>query len=130
MTACKTEKGVTDCNSYPSIDYNGSPLYVQPVNSEGFTSDFDWQGAIDHCYNLDIDGCDDWYLPSYEELYVLYQNKATLGDFSDTFGSNSTYWSATPSAVSTYEAYKVRFYTGDGGYTDKTDVNRCRCVRR
>lgn len=130
ILACKTEKITTGCDAknYPSIDFNGT-LYVQPAGSPGFSDPKGWQGAVDYCNNLDFDGCDDWYLPSKDELYAIYQNKATIGDFDDMFGANY-YWSATTKLGSDDDAWQVRFYTGATDYTDKSRVNNCRCVRR
>jgi hypothetical protein len=45
------------------------------------------------CYNLVLNGFDDWYLPSREELYYMYQAKDYLN--LDTF---SQYWSSSQSS--------------------------------
>ena len=48
--------------------------------------------AAQRCLQLDINGFTDWFLPSREELNLIYQNLKLndLGDF-----SNSWYWSST-----------------------------------
>ena len=127
MQACKTEATIGGCDTQnlPSIDFNGT-LYVQPVNSPGFTDNHNWQGAVDYCSNLDFNGCDDWYLPSNEELNALYQNQSVIGDFAGV-----AYWSSTISPSYPDAAYMLRFDNGNNPpYWEQTKVYRCRCVRR
>ena len=46
-------------------------------------------------YNeLATNGYDDWYLPSYDELYLMYQTIGTGSDNIAQFG-NGWYWSST-----------------------------------
>ena len=53
----------------------------------------------------------DWYLPSKQELNLLYQQKALVGGF-----SNSDYWSS--SEINANEAWSQYFYDGfQSGYT-------------
>lgn len=42
------------------------------------------------CYDLTLNGYSDWYLPSKQELFKLFQNKVTIGGFTD-----AKYWSST-----------------------------------
>lgn len=42
------------------------------------------------CFDLVIDGYDDWYLPSQVELNIIYVNRDSLGVF-----SNDLYWCST-----------------------------------
>lgn len=115
-----------DTKNYPSIDYNGT-LYIQPVGSPGFTNTYTWQQAVDYCNNLDFNDCDDWFLPSKEELHAIFLNKAQVGDFSDAF-----YWSATRAVSYSDRALKQDFKDGSGNPTTSYDYEflRCRCVRR
>ncbi len=56
-------------------------------------------------------GAVDWYLPSADELYLIYQNKDSLGrDFPALQGEPVTYWSSTQSGSS--EAVYTDFSTG------------------
>ncbi len=46
--------------------------------------------AVKFCSNLVIDGFNDWYFPSEEELYAMYFRRFDIGNF-----GNKTYWSST-----------------------------------
>lgn len=49
--------------------------------------------AADICANLSLNGYDDWYLPSKDELNQLYINRAAIGGFTSThYWSSSQYW--------------------------------------
>ena len=124
LVACKTEKS---CTNYPSFQFIGSTIYVQPVGSAGFTDTHNWQQAIDYCNNLDFDGCDDWYLPSKDELHELYLNKNQIGDFSSVY-----YWSSTHAQSIDDKALKQDFHDGSGNPTTTYDYDnlRCQCVRK
>jgi len=56
------------------------------------------------CSDLVIDGFTDWYLPSQEELDLLYAKK-DIGNFSDKY-----YWSSTE--ISNRDVYYRSFYNG------------------
>lgn len=126
--ACKTEQQATACTNYSSIEFNGT-LYIQPKDSPGFTNTYTWQQAVDYCNNLDFDGCDDWYLPTVNELVEITNHKASIGDFpaSDPYA----YWSSTIDPNHSDESYSVSNYssTVGKGSTPQYEVYRCRCVR-
>lgn len=70
--------------------------------------------AASICDRLNVNGYDDWYLPSKDELQLMYQQKAKgklkgiTGDF---------YWSS--SEISESAAVSLSFSTGANGSTDK-----------
>lgn len=73
------------------------------------------------CYNLVINGYDDWYLPSLDELMILYTNKNLIGGF-DPY---SYYWSS--SEISNVTAYGISF--SSGFIKDRTKYNTANRVR-
>lgn len=74
------------------------------------------------CDDLVLNGYDDWYLPSKDELYKLYLNKTSIGGFSDS----ESYWSSTlPADRPTIIGFDSGFiWTGN-----KTYANLVRAVR-
>ncbi len=67
--------------------------------------------AIAKAYSLN--GYQDWYLPSKDELNELYKNKDILGNF-----ANEYYWSS--SERSSFEGWLQNFTTGVQAYTYKS----------
>jgi len=52
---------------------------------------FEGEYAARICYDLVLNGYDDWFLPSRDELSELYKNRAKIGGFVKT----SKYWSSS-----------------------------------
>ena len=74
-------------------------------------------------YEVTVDGVtyDDWFLPSKDELNLLYLNNEAVGGFADGY-----YWSSTISEY--YDAWTQNFYNGyqtDANY----DTDMVRAVR-
>lgn len=64
-----------------------------------------------------------WHLPSKDELNTLYNNRATIGGF-----TNASYWSSTETGSST--VYTRNMSTGATANTSKsTNASPVRCVR-
>jgi hypothetical protein len=131
------------------IDYEGTDLYVHPVdNSEniewggygGFlkaasltngkkNTDIivDSLGAGDYaayvCDTLTAYGYDDWYLPSKKELSAIFSNYDKLVDI-----DSDTYWSSTEENEE--EAWSYNFYSGNKLIIEKYHLKTVRCVRR
>jgi hypothetical protein len=61
------------------------------------------------CSDLVLGGYSDWYLPSYEELYKLYENKDLIGGFNNGQSWDSPYWS---SYMGNYDVYSLAFWGG------------------
>ena len=77
--------------------------------------------AANVCNNLTLNGYDDWYLPSEEELHKLFTVKASINI------SNDRYWSSTEADAQT--AVTIRFMDGVVINQTKTITNKVRAVR-
>jgi hypothetical protein len=69
-----------------------------------------------------LNGFDDWYLPSHDELNLLYQQKDAVGGFADDY-----YWSSTEKDK--YYAWNRNFYLGYQYFNPKTNWFGVRAVR-
>ncbi len=78
--------------------------------------------AADICANLSLGGYTDWYLPSKDELNLLYLNKNAIGGF-----ASSGYWSS--SEYDDYNAWKQNFYLGNQLDSNKNYTDYVRAVR-
>jgi len=96
--------------------YNGSNIITGATHSGIGSGDdnsnliFAKQGtgnyAASMCLSFDSGNYSDWYLPSIDELQILYDNMNDIGGFSN----GSSYWSS--SEVSFDGAYGINFSTG------------------
>ena len=90
-------------------------------------------GAANICLNLVSGGQSDWYLPSIDELSLLWHNRFNINKTLSTISGASTlpisayYWSSTENNLST----AWRFYFSDGGatYTIKNGTQSVRAIR-
>ena len=131
------------------IDYNGSDLYVHPVDNADYTPWGDspsYTGATSKtdgrentrkitdahgegeyaayiCDTLKAYGYEDWYLPAADELNAIYSNYNKLIDL-----ESDNYWSSTE--VSDYRAWRQNFYNGAKDTIRKYNNGTVRCVRR
>jgi len=80
--------------------------------------------AADICANLSLGGYSDWFLPSKDELNLMYENLKVfgVGSFAGT-----KYWSSSEGAA--YNAWAQYFSNGAQYYYDKYDDLRVRAVR-
>jgi formylglycine-generating enzyme required for sulfatase activity len=76
------------------------------------------------CNDLVINGYSDWFLPSKDELNLMYQNlkKYGIGNFAGSF-----YWSS--SEYSSNNAWNQYFDNGSQKYSNKSNGFRVRAVR-
>jgi hypothetical protein len=82
--------------------------------------DFEMAAALADNYRLN--GFDDWFLPSKDELNELYLNKAVVGGF-----ANSRYWSSSEIALDL--AWSQSFELGYQYLWDKSYSTKVRAVR-
>jgi hypothetical protein len=69
-----------------------------------------------------LNGYSDWFLPSKDELNLLYQQKTSVGGLSsDYYWSSSEYYSSS--------AWLQHFLTGIQGNGGKTNGNHIRAIR-
>ena len=141
-----------DMSNVPSIEVNGTTLYVHPTdNGKAWWGGYGiWTFANDRadgaknteeivdyltgnlgysnyaakkCYDLVAFGCDDWYLPSKQELDAMYNNRNILGPFS------GRYWSSTEHNFVSVKSRNL--ITGNQFNRNKADRGmHCRCVRK
>ena len=85
--------------------------------------------AAKMCADYSVNGHDDWFLPSNDELKLMYVNllaKNNLGNFRN--GVSCYYWSS--SECDSYNARALYFYTwSDGSYTDRGTEQYVRPIR-
>ncbi len=80
--------------------------------------------AAEICSELVLNGYDDWFLPSRDELYEMYEvlHEAGWGDF-----RRDGYWSSTEGSSSI--AVYISFYNGYQGFDYKYRVHYVRAIR-
>jgi hypothetical protein len=105
------------------------------IGQSGFTN-----GAAKLCLDLVSLSKDDWYLPSTDELSLLWHNRfnvnktlsgnSTLGPIAGAGElSSPTYWSSTESGTPT--AYSFSFLSGfASSVSGKSDQNQARAIRK
>jgi len=77
------------------------------------------------CGDLVLNGYSDWYLPSKDELNILYLNKAAIGGF-----VNNYYWTSSENSGSfQYYAWKQSFNDGAQNLSTKNYGNYIRAIR-
>ncbi len=125
---------LADCGSAPagcaaSGETNTNTLITEDADS--ITGGTQPHAAAQYCADLNIHGQTDWYLPSAQELNVIYGNRLAIGSF-DTSGSIAGwYWSSSESNI-TY-AWPQRFSDGllnNNPTGSKTGSYQVRCARR
>jgi len=80
--------------------------------------------AADICANLNLGGYSDWFLPSKDELNLMYQVLKVSG-----VGGFGNYLYLSSSEYDTYTVWDQGFYNGYQGYSNKGIPDRVRAVR-
>jgi hypothetical protein len=93
--------------------------WQQPDDGNLYT----WANAQTHCAKP-------WRLPTVEELYTLVDVRQPVAPLIDSAftNANSYYWSSTPSASGSSNAWNVSFGNGTAGYGAVSGTYRVRCV--
>jgi len=89
--------------------------------------------AWDYCVDLDLDGHQDWRLPSVNEFTSIVDYGQANGPLIEEVAFPNTnpafFWSAVNSAIDTSSAWIILFQTGNVALHDKSNNNFVRCVR-
>ena len=98
-------------NSFVTTNATGTAIGTGSTNTNLIVSA---QGAGSYaaklCADLVLDGYDDWFLPSRDELQIISDNRVALGEFSDCTVSSMlpcSYWSS--SEINNTDAYAYSF---------------------
>jgi hypothetical protein len=78
--------------------------------------------AGDICYNLVLNGYDDWFLPSKDEMDLVYQYRDLIGGF-----GTGSYWTSNQS--NNQAAYLKQFSNGSNSTNFKSYNYRVRAIR-
>ncbi|EDZ62221.1 hypothetical protein CBGD1_136 [Sulfurimonas gotlandica GD1] len=91
----------------------------------------DWESAKKYCNNLTLQGYDDWFLPTAEQLLTITDKNIYLPSIKKEFKNvtSSTYWSSSVNVSDSKYAWNVNFSGGNSGSSSKTDKNYLRCAR-
>ena len=80
---------------------------------------------MDAAESVTSQGYDDWYLPSIEELELMY---STIGQNTNTGGfANDYYWSS--SETNNNNEWTLHYSDGDANNYDKDNTDRVRVIR-
>ena len=94
----------------------GSTNTASIVASQG---DGDYAAKL--CSDLELNDYNDWYLPSKDELNLMFEQKDLIGDLAGIYWSSSEFGSNV--------AWGQSFLNGDPGSIGKEDKARVRAVR-
>ncbi len=124
--------------SYTDTEANGDGVYAGEMNTmliianQGSNSN-DYAAGVCANYTVTESGVTygDWYLPSKEELNLMYQNKATIDATAGVNGgsgfASAGYWSSTE--FNTNDAWRQNFGNGNQSLSTKGNINYVRAVR-
>lgn len=111
--------------TYIEMDAKGTALGAGKANTDTIVSrQGEGEYAAKLCSDLVLDDYSDWYLPSKDELNMLYINKDKIGGFV----RGGTYWSSSMDTKIFY-AWKQGFFSGSQTSVDKKSKFAVRAVR-
>lgn len=119
-----TDEGMTDAK-YEDFGY-GLPNTEALLSKYGGNSSYIWQ-LVQNKRNAT--GGKEWFVPSKDELNIVYQNKDTIVNAGGgSFPTDYVYWSS--SEYDSLTAWRQFFSYGNQGYYTKRYTTFCRLLRR
>jgi hypothetical protein len=119
----------TEIGSTAQSTWDGSSNSTAILNQTGHTS-----SAAKLCNDLNVGGVTGWYLPSIDELSMLWQNRfnvnktlSKLGGSATVLRTNATFWSS--SELDALDSWYFYFISGYANANDKNDRLCVRAVR-
>ncbi len=111
--------GATETFAYSQIIGSGFTNTMKIISKEGL-GDY----AASRCYDLAIGSYDDWFLPSQDEILLMYNNLylSGIGNFEHT-----SYWCSTQDSSST--AFRMLISSGNISFDFKYNANYVRAIR-
>jgi len=107
-------------------DYDTELMWQQSEAGDSYN----WQGALAYCEDLSLDEYQDWRLPNKRELLSIVDYSREDLAINPVFSCGAgSYWSSTTHSVNTSCAWQTVFSSGYDQYSDKTGIDRVRCVR-
>jgi hypothetical protein len=114
--------------------YAGGIIFQINEDATGKVADLEdlgemtWNNAMDASASATSQGYDDWYLPSIEELVLMYNTIGNVGLEGNIGGfDNGFYWSS--SETNSIGAWGVYFGYGSASNSNKTNSSRVRVIR-
>lgn len=91
----------------------------------------DYNGAMNYCKNLSLDGYNDWRLPNIDELISITDKNRYKPAIKKIFKNteNTWYWSSSKYKGDSSDAWIVYFYDGGDRYNYVSNTHYVRCVR-
>jgi hypothetical protein len=74
--------------------------------------------------NMTLNGYSDWFLPSFNELQKLYDNRLLIGNFQSAF-----YWSSTTDSFGLDDGMGIEFSNGGTNFHFASSLQRFRAIR-
>jgi len=115
---------VTNCNFAAMAALDSTDIALIDGYNNTLATYRNYSGfAANYADNYSFGGYSDWFLPSKDELNLMYQNRAAIGGF-----GTGEYWSSSESGATT--AYSQNFGTGAQPSSDKAGVKSVRAIRK
>jgi len=100
-------------------------------NSDAKSIKKDFNGAKNYCKKLTLNGYDDWFLPTVEQLLSTTDKSKYKPSIKLQFQNitSSRYWSSSPCVSNSKDAWYVDFNDGYSDGSVKTNKSYVRCAR-